>query len=127
MEIISLILNFILASGLFGTLIFYKSKRRKEAAEATGVEIENMHNEFGVHRQSVEFLSHQLAEAYGEIDKMQDIINRNREHILELIRQTKLLEINLINEEGKRRQAEIFACRRSSCELREGGSDEKSM
>lgn len=120
-------MNFVLASGLFGTLIFYQSKRRKEAAEATGVEIVNMQTEFGIHRKSIEFLSQQLAEAYTEIDKMQGIINRNREHILELIRQTKLLEINLINEEGKRRQAEIIACRAASCARREGVSDEKNM
>lgn len=41
METISIILNFVLASGLAGTLIFFKSKKRKEAAEADGAELEN--------------------------------------------------------------------------------------
>ena len=127
MEIVSLIFNFLLASGLFGTLIFYRAKRRKESAEAAGAEIVNMQAEFGIHRQSVEFLSQQLAEAYAEIDKMQGIINRNRDHILELIRQTKLLEIDLINEEGRRRQAEIIACRRTGCTQRKEASDEESV
>ena len=127
MEVISVILNFVLASGLCGTLIFYQSKRRKEAAEATGVEIVNMQAEFGIHRQSVEFLSRQLAEAYAEIDKMQEIINRNREHILELIRQAKMLEMNLINEEGRRRQAEILACRSTGCPQRKEAGDEKGV
>ena len=37
METISIILNFILASGLLGTLIFFKSKKRKEAADVLGI------------------------------------------------------------------------------------------
>ena len=41
MEKLNIILNFVLASGLLGTLIFYRAKRRKENAAADSVEIEN--------------------------------------------------------------------------------------
>ena len=34
MEILSIIINFILASGLVGTVLFFRSKKRKESAEA---------------------------------------------------------------------------------------------
>lgn len=41
MELISLILNLVLTSGLIGTLVFYNSKRRKASAEAGGAELSN--------------------------------------------------------------------------------------
>ncbi|MEG2495537.1 MAG: hypothetical protein RSB32_07555 [Mucinivorans sp.] len=41
MEIVSPILNFILGSGIVGLLIFYRSKKRKAAAEAHGAELTN--------------------------------------------------------------------------------------
>lgn len=41
MELISLILNFVLGSGIIGLLIFYRSKKRKASAEATGAELSN--------------------------------------------------------------------------------------
>ena len=41
METLSLILNFVLASGLAGTILFFRSKRRKASAEADSAELEN--------------------------------------------------------------------------------------
>jgi len=41
MELVSIILNFLLASGLAGTLLFFNSKRRRESAAADSVELEN--------------------------------------------------------------------------------------
>ena len=41
MELISIILNFLLASGLAGTLVFFNSKRRRERAAADSAELEN--------------------------------------------------------------------------------------
>lgn len=41
MELISLILNFVLGSGIIGLLIFYRSKKRKASAEATNSELTN--------------------------------------------------------------------------------------
>lgn len=96
MELISIILNFVLSSGLLATLIFYKIKRRAEIAEVVAKETGNRRNSISIEHQSIEFLKSQLSDAYNEIDKMQEIINNNREQILLLIRQTQELEINLI-------------------------------
>ena len=39
METLSLILNFVLASGLVGTILFFRSKRRTASAEADSAEV----------------------------------------------------------------------------------------
>lgn len=113
-EIISLLLNLVLGSTL---ILFYSSNKRKQAAEASTAEIGVRQSEFDINRQQIEFLSHQLSEAYVEIDKMQDIINEKRCQIIELIRQAKQLEIDLITEENIRKRQ---ACFRNSCTEREG-------
>lgn len=69
-EIVSLCLNFILGSGLLGMMIFYRTKQRKEIAQAAMAENENKQVEFLIHKQSVDFLSKQLAEAYTELSKL---------------------------------------------------------
>lgn len=113
-EIISIALNLILGSSL---ILFYSSNRRKQAAEASSAEIGVRRGEFDINRQQIEFLGHQLSQAYSEIDKMQEIINEKRSQIIELIRQTKQLEVSLINEACIRRQQ---ACLREGCTEREG-------
>lgn len=118
MDIISVILNFLLATGLMGTLIFYRSKARKESAEADRAEIENRHSEFSLQRESVQFLGSQIQEAYAEVDKLQEIINRKRDQIIELISQCKQLEIDLIKTENSRRKAELFICTNMNCTSR---------
>lgn len=109
-ELISIVLNLVLGSSL---ILFYSSNRRKQAAEASTAEVGARRGEFDINRQQIEFLSHQLNEAYAEIDKMQDIINEKRNEIIELIRITKRLEVELINGERLR-------CLRSVCAEREG-------
>ena len=64
METISIILNFILASGLLGTLIFFKSKKRKEAAEADSAEIKNT-------EQVVAIQSEQITRLDGSVEKLE--------------------------------------------------------
>lgn len=120
MELISLILNFILATGLAGTLLFYRSKARKESAEADRAELENRQTEFSLQRESVQFLGAQLQEAYAEVDKLQDIINRKRDQIIDLIRQCKQLEIEQITTENQRKKAQMFACFDTECTARRG-------
>lgn len=121
MEIVSVILNFVLATGLMGTLIFYRSKARKESAEADRAELENRQTEFGLQRESVQFLGRQIQEAYAEVDKLQDIINRKRDQIIELISQCKRLEIDLIMADNRRCKAEMLACHNQNCAVREVG------
>lgn len=118
-ELLSLVLNFILGTGLLGTLLFYGARRRKEQAEASGVELENQEQDFEIHRRSVEFLSAQLSQAYTEIDKMQSIINLKREEIVELMRMCKELEVDLIEHEAQMRIARMNICLTQSCSNRE--------
>lgn len=117
-------LNLLLGSGLAGVLLFYRSKRRKESAEATHVEMGNRQVEFDIHRQSIEFLSGQLSEAYCEVSKLQDIVNDKRDDIIKLIRQTKQLEIDIIERENLIRRAALVACYRGDCNERKEKKDD---
>ncbi|MEG0656496.1 MAG: hypothetical protein RR465_05700, partial [Mucinivorans sp.] len=64
MELVSLVLNLVLGGSLIGMLLFYSSKRRREAAAAASAETGSRSDEFALHRQSIEFLSAQLQEAW---------------------------------------------------------------
>lgn len=119
MELLSLILNFVLSSGLVGLLIFYTSKRRKAAAEASSAETEVKGQEFSIQKTNIEFLSSQLQEAWAEVEKMQQIINGKRDNILLLMTQTKQLEIELLEHKTARRRAEIYTCYKSECVQRD--------
>lgn len=107
MEMISVILNFVLGSGLLATLLFYEANRRKINADAANEELNVKKSALSIEHQTVEFLQNQLCEAYVEIDKMQDIINQKRDQIIDLIRQTKELEILLIETQQKLRKNEL--------------------
>lgn len=109
METISLILNFILGSGIMATLMFYNPNRRKLNAQASSEELNVKQSELTIEHQTIEFLQAQLCEAYIEIDKMQDIINQKRDQIIKLIRTTKELEISLIETQQKLRKNEIIS------------------
>lgn len=115
MEYISLILNFALGSGLLGVMVFYSSKRREANAQASGAEGEVRNQEFAIQRQQIEFLSTQLHEAWGEVEKMQGVINDKRTQIVGWISQTKQLEIELLEQQSKLRQAQLKACYREEC------------
>ena len=94
METISIILNFILASGLLGTLIFYKSKKRKEAAEADSAEIKNT-------EQVVAIQSEQITRLDGRVEKLEAKVDK-----LEIIIEHKDVEIN----QGRRIIRQAYKC-----------------
>lgn len=108
MEIVSIILNFILSSGLIATLIFYNANKRKVNAEASCDELNVKQNELNIEHQTIQFLQSQLCDAYIEIDKMQQIINQKRDQIIQLIRQTKELEISLIETQQQLKKNSIY-------------------
>ncbi len=115
MEIISLVLNFLLSSGIVGVLIFYSSKKRKAAAEASSAELGAREQEFAIQRENIEFLSSQLQEAWSEVEKLQGLINTKRGNIIALITKTKQLEIDIIESQSAERRAEMAACHRVEC------------
>ena len=94
METISIILNFILASGLLGTLIFFRSKKRKEAAEADSAEIKNT-------EQVVAIQSEQITRLDGRVEKLEAKVDK-----LEIIIEHKDVEIN----QGRRIIRQAYKC-----------------
>lgn len=82
METISLILNLLLTSGLIGTFIFFKSKKRKEAAEAESAELKNT-------EQVVSIQSEQISRLDGRVNKLEHKVSK-----LEIIIEHKDSEID---------------------------------
>ncbi len=118
MELVSLILNFILGSGLLGAMIFYAAKKRKATAEAATAENNARESEFSIQKENIEFLASQLGEAWKEVEKMQALINNKRDQIINLITQTKHLEIELIEARNATKKAEMNSCLNLECKLR---------
>jgi len=92
-EIISVVLNFILASGLVGTLLFFRPKKRKEYAEADSAELRNT-------EQIVALQSKQITRLDGRVEKLEEKVDK-----LTLIIETKDTIINesnaIIRQTGK--------------------------
>lgn len=82
METLSLILNFILASGLIGTLLFFRSKRRKEAAEADSAEIENTEKIVAMQSEHITHLDGRVEKLEHKVDKLEVIIENKETEIL---------------------------------------------
>lgn len=69
MELLNVILNFVLASGLVGTLIFYRAKRRKEVAVADSAEIDNTDK-------IVSMQSEHITRLDGRVEKLEEKVDR---------------------------------------------------
>ncbi len=118
MEIVSIILNFLLGSGIAGMLIFYSAKRREAAAQASSAENNARDGEFTIQRENIEFLSTRLSEAWAEVEKMQELLNCKRDEIITLIAQAERQEIELIEVHSARKKAELRTCFREECRAR---------
>lgn len=75
-ETISIILNFILGSGLLGTLIFFKPKQRKEQAEAGGAELENTEKVVAIQAEQIGRLDTRVQKLEEKVYKMEVIIDQ---------------------------------------------------
>ena len=73
-QIISLILNFILASGLVGTILFFKPKKRKENAEAAHSELKNTEQIVTLQSQQIKRLDGRVETLEKKVDKLSIII-----------------------------------------------------
>ncbi len=76
MELLSLILNFVLASGLVGTFIFFKQKRRKETAEADHAEIDNTEQVVKIQSEHITRLDGRVEKLEEKVDKLEIIIDK---------------------------------------------------
>ena len=111
MEVINIIVNGVLASGLAGMMLFYRSKRRKHNAEA---EV----GEFNAAVLQINHFSRQLKEAYAEMDGMQDIIERKRGELLEMSRKLAEMRMQLVRAEERISMAEYNMCTVRECTKR---------
>ncbi len=84
MEIVSIILNFVLTSGLAGTLLFFNSKRRREQAAADSAELENT-------EKVVAIQAEQITRLDGRVEKLEEKVDK-----LEIIIEHKVVEIDRI-------------------------------
>lgn len=82
METLSIILNFILASGLAGTILFFKAKKRKENAAADFAELANT-------EKVVAIQSEQITRLDGRVEKLEEKVGK-----LEIIIEHKDVEID---------------------------------
>lgn len=73
-QIISIVLNFILASGLVGTVLFFKPKKRKETAEATHSELKNTEQIVTIQSQQIKRLDGRVETLEKKVDKLSIII-----------------------------------------------------
>ncbi len=81
MQNLSAILNFILASGLLGTLIFYRSKRRKEIASADSAEIDNTEKIVSMQSEHITRLDGRVEKLEEKVDKLEVIIEKKDSEI----------------------------------------------
>lgn len=76
METLSIILNFILGSGLIGTLLFFKPKRRKENASAKQTELENTEKVVAIQTKQIGRLDSRVQNLEEKVDKLEVIIEK---------------------------------------------------
>lgn len=74
METLSLILNFILASGLVGTLIFFRYKRREAKAAADSADLENTDKIIQMQSAHIGRLDLRVEKLEEKVDKLEIII-----------------------------------------------------
>lgn len=131
-SIVSLILNFVLGTGIIGTLFFFKSKKRvanadagkaeaeveRAEAETDTINLENLKN-------LCESLGRQLDGAYREIERfsesMIDMQKRNTEISIELVKVKASVRINndkIVELEGLLEYSENNKCVVDECPLR---------
>ena len=74
MELISIILNFLLASGFAGTLVFFNSQRRRERAAADSAELENTEKVVAIQSEQITRLDGRVEKLEEKVDKVEIII-----------------------------------------------------
>lgn len=76
MELFSIILNFLLSSGLLGTLLFFRAKRRQEVAQADSAEISNTEQVVKIQAEHIIRLDGRVEKLEEKVDKLEIIIEK---------------------------------------------------
>lgn len=117
-NILRIVSDFVLGSGIVGLLFFYRIKQRRESAAAVTAEAQAASAELDVNKAQIEHLSRQLADSFSENVKVQDLVNKERARIVDLMRQLGELEIKFLEEERRRKRAERDVCAVENCASR---------
>ncbi|MCX4358624.1 MAG: hypothetical protein OSJ22_03170 [Rikenellaceae bacterium] len=117
-NILRTVSDFVLGSGIVGLLFFYRIKQRRESAAAVTAEAQAASAELDVNKAQIEHLSRQLADSFSENVKVQDLVNKERARIVDLMRQLGELEIKFLEEERRRKRAERDVCAVENCASR---------
>ena len=102
-------------SGVLGTLLFYRMHRRRELARTQAVEIETEMSSLTAYQKQIDFMNRQLETAFQQLSRLQQIINENRDRIIELLDEVNSLKIMLKEESERRQCAEQNACVLENC------------
>ena len=117
-NILRIVSDFVLGSGIVGLLFFYRIKQRRESAAAVTAEAQAASAELDVNKAQIEHLGRQLADSFSENVKVQDLVNKERARIVDLMRQLGELEIKFLEEERRRKRAERDVCAVENCASR---------
>lgn len=101
--------------GVMGTLLFYKLHRRRELAQTQALEIETELSTLTAYQKQIDFMNRQLETAFQQLGRLQQIINENRDRIIELLDEVNSLKIMLKEESEHRQSAEQNACVLENC------------
>ena len=102
-------------SGVLGTLLFYKLYKRRELAQTQALEIETELSTLTAYQKQIDFMNKQLETAFQQLGRLQQIINENRDRIIELLDEVNSLKIMLKEESEHRQSAEQNACVLENC------------
>lgn len=107
-EILSLVLNALLGSGVVGMFLFYRAKRKKENLSANTMEFEALVAQ-------LRYLKEQIKENFADMDNMQNLLDKKRTLNIELSRKVGELELRLVEEQRLRKLAEYNICTNETC------------
>ena len=99
--------------GVLGWVLSARSTRRKAAAEAGIQEAEASIKEIEADERQIAYLKKELADAYAQLDHVQDLMDQKRAKLLELSRKVGELELRLIEEERLRKLKSLLRMRLS--------------
>lgn len=117
-NILRIVSDFVLGSGAVGLLFFYRAKRRRESADAVTAEARAASAELDVNKAQIEHLSRQLIDSFSENVKVQELVDKERSRIVELMRQLGEIEMKFLEEERRRKRAERDVCLVDNCASR---------
>ncbi|MDE6482924.1 MAG: hypothetical protein K2L01_04105 [Rikenellaceae bacterium] len=117
-NILRIVSDLVLGSGIVSLLLFYRTRHRRESAEAVTAEAQAASAELDVNKAQIEHLSRQLVDSFSENVKVQELVSRERARIVDLMRQLGEIEIKFLEEERRRKRAERDACTVENCASR---------